>query len=48
VTVDRSPSYVEDVAVVWVTPPDQEDPRYSVTVDLTNETVTDITDWNDR
>jgi hypothetical protein len=46
--IDRTRSYVEDEAVVWVSPPDREDPWYSVTVDLANRTVTDITDWNDR
>ena len=48
VVVDREPSYVEDRADVRISDP-TEDPetqlKYSVTVDLTNETVIDTTDW---
>jgi hypothetical protein len=47
VTIDRDPSYVEDQATVRIGPPGWTDPRYSVTVDLTNGTVTQITDWRD-
>jgi hypothetical protein len=47
VTIDREPSYVEDLAVVHVNHPDRTDARYWVRVDLANETVVDITDWKD-
>lgn len=46
VTIDREPTYVEDVAVVRITHPGWDSPRYSVRVDLANRTVTDITDWS--
>ncbi|WP_254764153.1 hypothetical protein [Natrinema marinum] len=50
VTIERSPSYVEDRAVVRVRNPDEDSPhdlRYTVDIDLVNRTVTDITDWNE-
>lgn len=48
VTVNRTPDYVDDRAVVKIRnstedPPD--DLQYSVRVDIANGTVTDITDW---
>jgi len=49
VTITREPSYVENRVVVRIRQPDapqSEDLQYSVDVDLENETVTDITDWN--
>ncbi|WP_202614421.1 hypothetical protein [Halostella litorea] len=48
VVVERDPSYAEDRAVVRVQQPDAaegERLRYSVDVDLANDTVTDVTDW---
>ncbi|WP_053947034.1 hypothetical protein [Halolamina sediminis] len=48
VTVDRTPNYVDDRAVVKIrnsTADAPDDLKYSVTVDLANGTVTDITDW---
>jgi len=50
VVVQRDPSYVEDEAVVRVRQPNETertDLKYSVSVDLASETVTDITDWED-
>lgn len=45
VTIDRDPQYVEDGAVVRIRSPATDEMYYSATVDLENETVTDITDW---
>ena len=45
VTIDRDPEYVEDEAVVRIRNPGTDEMYYSATVDLENETVTDITDW---
>lgn len=48
VVVDRNPSYVDDRAVVRIRDPQKNGRRalqYSVSVDLTNETVTKITNW---
>jgi hypothetical protein len=45
VTIDRDPEYVEDEAVVRIRAPATNEVYYSATVDLENETVTDITDW---
>lgn len=47
VTIDREPSYVEDLAVVRIGHPGRESARYWVRVDLANGTVTHITDWED-
>ncbi len=49
ITITRESNYVEDRAVVRIRQPDapqSEDLKYSVDVDLKNETVTDITDWD--
>ena len=48
VVVDREPTYVPNEAVVRLRDPtasERTDLKYSVDVDLTNETVTDGTDW---
>ncbi|SDY93188.1 hypothetical protein [Halopenitus persicus] len=45
VTIDRDPEYVEDEVVVRIHDPAADEMYYSITVDLENETVTDITDW---
>ncbi|MFD1642265.1 hypothetical protein [Halohasta litorea] len=48
VVVDREPSYVEDRADVGISDPtDNRETRlkYSVTVDVANGTVIDVTDW---
>ena len=48
VTVDRTPEYVDDRAVVEIrnsTADAPDDVKYSVKVDLANGTVADITDW---
>ncbi|WP_254837973.1 hypothetical protein [Natronomonas marina] len=45
VTVEREPSHVADRAVVRISPADSEEAQYSVGVDLTNRTVTHVTDW---
>ena len=50
VVVNREPTYVPDEAVVRVRDPtasERTDLKYSVDVDLTNETVTDVTDWTE-
>lgn len=50
VVVDREPTYVPDEAVVRLRDPtasERTDLKYSVDVDLTNETVTDVTDWTE-
>lgn len=46
VTIDRTPEYVEDEVVVRIRDPATDEMYYSVTVDLENETVTDITEWD--
>lgn len=46
--VNRDPSYVQEEAVGRVRHPNEDDPadlRYTVSIDLANETVDDITDW---
>jgi hypothetical protein len=48
VVVDREPTYVPNEAVVRFRDPtasERTDLKYSVDVDLTNETVTDVIDW---
>jgi len=45
VTIDRDPEYVEDEAVVRIRDPVTDEIDYSVTVDLENEAVIEITDW---
>ena len=48
VVVDREPTYVPNEAVVRLRDPtasERTELKYSVDVDLTNETVTDVTDW---
>jgi len=45
VTVNRDPQYVEDEAVVRIRDSATDQMYYSATVDLENETVTDITNW---
>jgi len=48
VVVDREPTYVPNEAVVRLRDPtasERSDLTYSVHVDLTNETVIDVTDW---
>jgi hypothetical protein len=48
VTIDRTPEFVDDRAVVEVRDPTGEPPEsleYTVRVDTANGTVTDITDW---
>jgi len=50
VVVQRDPSYVDDEAVVRISHPDEDEPtdlKYSVSIDLATETVTDITDWEE-
>ncbi|WP_323192120.1 hypothetical protein [Halostella sp. PRR32] len=50
VVVERDPEYVADRAVVRVrqpSDPKHEGLKYSVKVDLANETVTGITDWDE-
>ena len=50
VVVDREPTYVPNEAVVRLRDPtasERTDLKYSVDVDLTNETVTDVTDWTE-
>jgi hypothetical protein len=47
VTVDRTPSYVEDRAVVQISHTGRSNARYWVKVDLANKTITDITDRDD-
>ncbi|SFS54206.1 hypothetical protein [Halostagnicola kamekurae] len=50
VIIGRSPSYVEDRAVVRIRHPGEDSPhdlKYTVDIDLADRTVTDITDWND-
>jgi len=46
VTIDRDPKYVEDEAVVRIRDPATDEMYYSATVDLENETVTEITEWD--
>jgi hypothetical protein len=46
VTIDRNAEFVEDEAVVRITDPATDESYYSITVDLENETVTDITEWD--
>ncbi|WP_254831263.1 hypothetical protein [Haloglomus salinum] len=49
VTVKREPRYVEDQAVVRIRQPrddGRDSLKYSVSIDLTNGTVTDVTDWD--
>jgi len=49
VTIERDPTYVEDRASVRIRQPGVDDSRelkYSVTVDLANGSVTDVTDWD--
>jgi len=45
VTVDRHPEYVKGEAAIRIRNPSTDEMYYSATVDLENETVTDITDW---
>jgi hypothetical protein len=45
VTIDRHPEYVKDEATIRIRNPSTGEMYYSATVDLENETVTDITDW---
>lgn len=48
VTIDRTPEFVDDRAVVEVRDPTEEPPQsleYTVRVDTANGTVTDVTDW---
>lgn len=45
VAIERDPQYVEDEAAVRVGDSATDETYYSATVDLENETVTDITDW---
>ena len=48
VTIEREPNYAEDRATVQICQPDappSDDLKYSVDVDLENDTITDITDW---
>ncbi|MFD1587650.1 hypothetical protein ACFR9U_11695 [Halorientalis brevis] len=48
VTIERDPTYVEDRASVRIRQPGVDDSRelkYTVTVDLANGSVTDVTDW---
>ena len=50
VTIETDPSYVEDRATVRIRHPDRESPhdlKYTVDIDLANETVTDVTDWDE-
>ena len=50
VTIERDPSYVEDRAVVRIRQPGEDersDLKYTVDVDLANDTVTGITDWEE-
>ena len=45
VTIDRHPEYVKDEAAIRIRNPSTDEVYYSATVDLENETVTEITDW---
>jgi hypothetical protein len=45
VIIDRDPEYVEDEAVIGIRDLATDETYYSVTVDLDNETITDITEW---
>ena len=50
VTIENDPSYVEDRATVRIRQSEADsshDLKYTVDVDLANETVTDITDWDE-
>ena len=47
VTVDRDPEYVAGVLSVNVIDPHTDERRFSVRVDLHNETVTSLTDWDE-
>ena len=49
VTIEREPNFAEDRATVQIHQPDappSDDLKYSVDVDLKNNTVTDMTDWD--
>ncbi|WP_225335057.1 hypothetical protein [Halomicrobium urmianum] len=49
VAVERDPEYVEDLASVRVRQPETDDRtalKYTVTVDLADGTVADVTDWD--
>lgn len=50
VVVQRDPSYVEDKATIRIRQPNEDGRtslKYTVSVDLATETVTDITDWEE-
>ncbi|WP_317175827.1 hypothetical protein [Halomontanus rarus] len=50
VTIERNPRYVEDRAVVRIRHSGENPPgdlKYTVDIDLVNETVTDITNWDE-
>lgn len=48
VTVDRETEYIEEVLQVTAVDPETDERRVSVRVDLQNETVEAVTDWNEQ